>query len=156
MPMATIEVTMPGPTTAASMIAESTAGKAKVKSEKRMMISSIQPRLADAIRPRQTPNVRPMLTAMTPTRMVERAPASSSETMSRPKESVPSQWAADGGWSLEAMSISYGDHGVHTSDNSAEATTNRLSTPPTTKLRWRSARPQNVRAGTRGVATDAP
>src|SRR4051794_15404125 len=88
MPMATIEVTMPGPTTAASMMAESTAGKAKVKSEKRMMISSVRPRLAEAIRPRQTPKVRPMLTAMMPTMMVERAPASSSETMSRPKTSV--------------------------------------------------------------------
>ncbi|MGY4455842.1 hypothetical protein ACVWZR_010502 [Bradyrhizobium sp. i1.3.1] len=71
-----------------------------------MMISSVQPRLAEAIRPRQTPKVRPILTAMMPTRMVERAPASSSETMSRPKESVPSQCAADGGRSFEAMSIS--------------------------------------------------
>ncbi len=104
--MAMIEVTMPGPATAASMIAESTAGNAKVKSLIRMMSSSVQPLRAAAIRPRHTPKVRPMLTAMTPTMMVERAPTSSSETISRPSTSVPSQCAADGGRSLAAMSIS--------------------------------------------------
>ena len=42
MPIAVIEVTMPGPATAASMIAESSAGNAKVKSESRM-ISFLDP-----------------------------------------------------------------------------------------------------------------
>lgn len=97
---------MPGPATAASMMADSTAGKAKVKSLIRMMSSSVQPLRAAAIRPRPTPKVRPMPTAMTPTMMVERAPTSSSETMSRPSTSVPSQCAADGGCSFEATSMS--------------------------------------------------
>ena len=104
--MAMIEVTMPGPATAASMIAESTAGNAKVKSLIRMMSSSVQPLRAAAISPRHTPKVRPIPTAMTPTMMVERAPTSSNETISRPSTSVPSQCAADGGRSLEATSIS--------------------------------------------------
>src|SRR3954468_6019437 len=50
MPMAMIEVTMPGPATAASMMAESTAGNAKVKSLIRMMSSSVQPLPAEAAR----------------------------------------------------------------------------------------------------------
>ena len=45
-------------------------------------------------------------TAMMPTMIVARAPTSSSETMSRPSTSVPSQCAADGGRSFDAMSIS--------------------------------------------------
>ncbi len=51
MPIAVIEVTMPGPNTAASMIADSTAGKAKVKSLMRMISSSVQPRRAAADEP---------------------------------------------------------------------------------------------------------
>ena len=70
------------------------------------MSSSVQPLRAAAVNPRQTPKVSPMPTAMTPTMIVERAPTSSNETMSRPKESVPSQCAADGGLSFEAMSMS--------------------------------------------------
>jgi hypothetical protein len=88
------------------MIAESTAGNANVKSLIRMMSSSVQPLRAAAINPRHTPNVRPMLTAMMPTAMVERAPTRSSETISRPNTSVPSQCAADGGCSLDATLIS--------------------------------------------------
>ena len=42
------------------MIAESTAGNAKVKSLIRMMSSSVQPLRAAAISPRHTPKVRPM------------------------------------------------------------------------------------------------
>ena len=106
MPMAMIELTMPGPNTAVSMIAERIAGKAKVKSVSRMMSSSIQPRAPRRAARAHAPKVRPMPTAMTPTMMEVRAPTSSSETTSRPSTSVPSQCAADGGRSLEATSIS--------------------------------------------------
>ena len=54
MPMAMIEVTMPGPTTAASMMADSTAGNAKVKSLSRMMSSSIQPAARGGEQPERT------------------------------------------------------------------------------------------------------
>ncbi len=106
MPIAVIDVTMPGPATAASMIAESSAGNAKVKSLSRMITSSTQPLRAAAISPSETPNDRPMPTAMTPTAIELRAPTSSSETMSRPSTSVPSQCDDEGGLSLCAMSIS--------------------------------------------------
>ena len=106
MPIAVIDVSMPGPATAAIMIADSSAGNAKVKSLSRMITSSTHPRRAAASSPSEAPNSRPMPTAMTPTTIELRAPTSSSETMSRPSASVPSQCAADGGLSLCAMSIS--------------------------------------------------
>jgi len=84
MPMAMIALTMPGPKTAVSMMAERMAGKAKPKSTTRMMISSVQPRRADASRPRAVPAMSPIPTAITPTTMDARAPTSSSEAMSRP------------------------------------------------------------------------
>ena len=43
---------------------------------------------------------------MIPTVIELRAPTSSSDTMSRPKGSVPSQWLDEGVCSLAAMSIS--------------------------------------------------
>ena len=48
MPIATIAVTSPGPYTAVSMMAESSAGNANAKSEKRITSSSTQPRRAAA------------------------------------------------------------------------------------------------------------
>ena len=56
MPIAVIDVTMPGPATAASMIAESSAGNAKVKSPSRMITSSTHPLRAAASSPSETPN----------------------------------------------------------------------------------------------------
>ena len=106
MPMATMAFTMPAPYTAVSMMADRMAGKARVKSLSRMMVSSTQPRRAAASKPSNVPMVTPMPTATTPTRMELRAPTSSSETMSRPYTSVPSQWAALGGCSLLARSMS--------------------------------------------------
>ena len=106
MPIAVIDVTMPGPATAASMIAESSAGNAKVKSESRMITSSTHPLRAAASSPSEAPSDRPMPTAMIPTTIEVRAPTISSETMSRPSMSVPSQCADEGGLSLCAMSIS--------------------------------------------------
>ena len=106
MPIATIDVTSPGPWIAVSMIAVSSAGNANVKSARRITASSTQPRRAAANRPSATPNTMPMPTAITPTAIDARAPTSSSETMSRPRLSVPSQCAALGGSSLFGMSIS--------------------------------------------------
>ena len=106
MPMAMIEFTMPAPNTAVSMMADKMAGKANVKSASRMMSSSIHPRRADASNPSAVPATRPIPTAISPTAMELRAPTSNSEATSRPKASVPSQWAADGGCSLASRSTS--------------------------------------------------
>ena len=95
-PIARIALTMPGPSTAVSMIASSSAGKAKVKSQRFMMMSSTMPLAEAATRPSATPKTRPMPTAMMPTRIEMRAPASNCETTSRPSESVPSQCAGEG------------------------------------------------------------
>ena len=72
----------------------------------RITSSSTQPRRAAASRPSATPQTMPMPTAITPTATPLRAPTISSETMSRPSVSVPSQCAADGGCSLLGMSSS--------------------------------------------------
>ena len=90
------------------MIADSSAGKAKVKSLARMISSSTQPRRAEARQPSATPTPRPMPTAITPTTMLFCAPTSNCEVMSRPRLSVPSQCAALGPCSLFGMSISAG------------------------------------------------
>ncbi|MNR21102.1 hypothetical protein D3C85_1379820 [compost metagenome] len=105
MPIAMMALTMPAPNTAVIMIAERIAGKASVKSDRRITASSTQPRLAAASRPSAVPTTRPMPTAITPTRMDARAPTSSSEATSRPKASVPSQCVAEGPCILFAMSI---------------------------------------------------
>ncbi len=52
---------------AVSKMAESKAGKAKVKSAARITTSSTQPRWADANKPSGTPKPKPMPTAMKPT-----------------------------------------------------------------------------------------
>ena len=88
------------------MMADNKAGKAKVKSEARMITSSTQPRRADASKPRGTPTPRPMPTAMKPTSKEFWLPTSSNEPMSRPRLSVPSQCAALGEASLLGMSMS--------------------------------------------------
>ena len=103
MPMAMMALTMLGPNTAVIMMASKMAGKAKVKSLRRMMTSSTQPRRADASRPRATPKTRPMPTAITPTAMELRAPTMSCESTSRPKASVPSQCWLSGSSSLASM-----------------------------------------------------
>ena len=124
--MAMIEVTIPGPATAASMIAESTAGNAKVKSA-HPHDEFFGPALrAEAISPRRYPEGK-----ADPDRDdadddgVSGAPTSSNETMSRPSTSVPSQCAADGGCSLRRHVDLIGDHGVHTSDSKAATSTHQ-------------------------------
>ena len=96
------------------MIAESSAGKAKVKSARRMTSSSTQPRCTAASRPSATPKTKPMPTAIRPTAIETRLPTMSSETMSRPRLSVPSQCDALGAFSLFGMSSSVGECGVQT------------------------------------------
>ena len=97
---------MPAPNTAVSIMASSRAGKANVKSARRMMASSTQPLRAAASSPSAVPTPMPMPTAITPTRMELRAPTMRSERMSRPNASVPSQWAVEGGCNLAAKSTS--------------------------------------------------
>ena len=105
MPMAMIELTMPGPKSAVSMMAESTAGKAKVKSESRITTSSTQPLRAAASVPSAVPTTRPIATAITPTRIEFLAPAMISESTSRPSASVPNQCWPEGRASLCGMSM---------------------------------------------------
>ena len=93
---------------AVSMMADSSAGKAKVKSLARITSSSTQPRRALASAPSATPKPMPMPTAMSPTTMLFWLPTSSCDPMSRPRLSVPSQCAAEGPASLFGMSMSPG------------------------------------------------
>ena len=104
--MAMIELTAPGPKSAVIMTADRSAGKAKAKSLKRITSSSTQPRRAAASAPRGTPKPAPMATATRATATELWVPTMSMESTSRPKWSVPSQWAAEGGFSLPAMSRS--------------------------------------------------
>ena len=90
------------------MIADSSAGKAKTKSLSFMIASSIRPLANAAMRPRTTPNTSPIPTAMTPTRIEMREPASACEATSRPRLSVPNQWAHEGAASLCGTSIAAG------------------------------------------------
>ena len=127
---------------APSMMADSSAGKAKVKSDSRItaFFDPAAPRRGQ--RASATPRPRPMSTATTPTRIEVRAPTSSCEAMSRPRLSVPSQCAALGAPSLLGMSISVAGHGVHTSESSALPTNSAVSRLPSTKLGLRRARDQ--------------
>ena len=85
MPMAMIALTAPGPKIAVIMTAESSAGKAKTTSLKRISASSTQPRRAAAQQPSGTPTEMPMATAMKATAMELRAPTMIMEKISRPK-----------------------------------------------------------------------
>ena len=73
-----------GPKTAASMIANKSAGKAKPKSASRITPSSTQPPKAEASRPRATPMLPPRNTATSATVIELRAAAISCATTSRP------------------------------------------------------------------------
>src|SRR3990167_6254049 len=119
---------------APSMMADSSAGKAKVKSDARITASSTQPRLAAARQPSNTPTAKPMPTAMTPTTMEFCAPTSSCDAMSRPRLSVPSQWAALGAASLLGMSMSAGGYGDQNNDSSAATASSADSSAPARKL----------------------
>ena len=73
-----------GPKTAASMIAKSSAGKAKPRSASRITASSTQPPSAEASRPSTTPMLPPSSTATSATVIELRAAAISCATTSRP------------------------------------------------------------------------
>ncbi len=106
MPMAMMALTAPGPSHAVIMIADSTAGKAKVKSASRITASSISPPRAAASRPSATPSDRPMPTATKPTAKELRDPTINIDSTSRPNWSVPSQCRAEGGCRRATMSMS--------------------------------------------------
>jgi hypothetical protein len=94
---------------AVSMMADSSAGKAKAKSLARMMSSSHPAAPAPPPgSPARTPSPRPMPTAITPTTMEFCAPTRMLRGDVAPRLSVPSQCAAEGGCSLAGMSISAG------------------------------------------------
>ena len=133
------------------MIAESSAGKAKVKSARRITASSTQPRCTAASRPKATPKTMPMPTAIRPTAIETRLPTIRSETMSRPRLSVPSQCEALGACSLCGMSSSVAGCGVQTNDSSARPTTSATSVAPIEKL----ARRQRLRGRTFSLTSGA-
>ena len=100
MPMAMIAFSAEGPKTAVIMMAMSSAGKAKTRSLPRMITSSSsEPRRAAAASPSGTPSPMPIPTATSATAIETRAPTMIIEKTSRPKWSVPSQCAAEGGCS---------------------------------------------------------
>lgn len=106
---------MPGPQTALIMIAESTAGKAWLKSAMRMIKLSSKPsRRIAASSPSALPTVRPRPTAPTPTASELRAPTMIIESTSRPNWSVPNQCSTDGGRSRFRIAICVGSYGVQT------------------------------------------
>ena len=81
-----------------------------------------------------------MPTAIRPTAIETRLPTISSETMSRPRLSVPSQCDALGGCSLCGMSSSVGECGVQTYESSARPTTQRDQHRADARLAWRQPR----------------
>ena len=86
------------------MIAVSKAGKAKARSELRMISASTQPPAEAARAPSGTPMPAPRLTASSETESEVCVPAMIIDSTSRPKASVPSQWVAEGWASLCRMS----------------------------------------------------
>src|SRR5947208_17073980 len=74
--------------------------------------------------PSAPPTTRPMSGATMPTVREMRAPWMSRESMSRPRPSVPSQWAALGGMRRSSISISVG-LGIGSRSATAAATTTR-------------------------------
>ena len=106
MPMAMIALTMPAPNTAVIMMADRIAGKAKVKSDSRMMSSSTQPRgRQQAQRPCPT---RPMPTRSRPPGMELRAPPAAATRCRARTRRCPAS-AGGGACSLLGCSSRRGD-----------------------------------------------
>jgi len=80
------------------MTANRIAGKAIATSVSRISPSSAQRPCAEAVSPMPTPTSAPSPTDRNATRIELCAPTISSDSTSRPSWSVPSQWAAEGGW----------------------------------------------------------
>ncbi len=139
-PMAKAALHKPGCQTAASMMAISSAGKAKATSVKRSTAASTQPRCCAASSPSVVPPSSPKATAKKPTSSGLRTPASNCDATSRPSASVPSQWRVLGAARRRAMCISSGGCGDHTSESSASAISSSTMPPPSHKPRWRRAR----------------
>ena len=156
MPMATMALTAEGPTMAVIMIAISSAGKAKIRSLKRITTSSSRlPRVAAASSPSGTPPSMPIPTASKATAIDVRAPTMIIDRISRPKWSVPSRWSTEDGANLAAMFRLVTSCGVHSSDTNPAATNSPLSPSPISsraltmassgagRSRRRPARPRN-------------
>jgi hypothetical protein len=96
MPMASMALTADGPMTEVIKMADSTAGKPKSRSEKRMMASSANRPPQALISPNTTPAPMPMATVISPTTMEFTAPTITRESRSRPYWSVPKGWFGEG------------------------------------------------------------
>ena len=142
-PMASVALRAPGPQVAASMMAVSSAGKAKATSVSFRISDSVQPRCCAASRPMKVPMHSPKPTAPMPTSNGLRAPASNWDTTSRPSASVPSQCLVLGLASRAVMSMSIGGCGVQNHESRAQATSKTVRQPPAHNpgcrmARWRS------------------
>ncbi|MCY1233075.1 hypothetical protein D9M72_455940 [compost metagenome] len=109
MPIAIIALVAPGPKMAVMITAVRSAGKAKARSLMRMTRPSTQPPRAAAQAPSGTPMPAPTKTATIETEIELRAPTMIIDRMSRPKLSVPNQWARLGPCSLSRKFIAVGE-----------------------------------------------
>ena len=134
MPMATMALISPGPTSVVIRMATITEGKAKVRSEKRSTTHSTIPPQAAAASPMGTPIPMPIPTASTATMKLVSVPLITSDNRSRPKWSVPSQWVALGPAKRRAMAICSMGKGVHHSDTSPNRAKTSATKSPMTRL----------------------
>lgn len=152
MPMAIIAVTTPWPWTAVSMIANSSAGKARSRSLARMTTSPHHLGTIAERMPSGTPTTAATPTETRPTSRVVRDPTMSSETTSRPNLSVPSQCRVDGVASRSAALISPTSNGVQTSEMTARIAMTATIPPPTMRVAPTPRRERRPRGGRRASA----
>src|SRR5712692_7243347 len=108
-----------GPSAPAIAIARIRAGKARKTSVRRMSASSTRPPLYPATSPTTVPKTPADATTTTPMMSEIRAPYRIRLAMSRPSESVPSQWSGDGGIKREPSAWRSGSYGAITGAKSA-------------------------------------
>ena len=136
MPMASMALTADGPMIEVIKMADSTAGKPKSRSEKRMMTSSASRPPHALISPRTTPAPMPMATVINPTMMEFTAPTITRESRSRPYWSVPKGWTMEGASMRWRASMVLGPYGVQKRLTRAMATTTVDRTTPSEKFRF--------------------
>src|SRR5881397_2777026 len=108
-------------------------GNVRTMSQARLMTRSIQRRWYPAARPRSDPRIVAPSTATGATASTVRAPHRMRERRSRPRWSVPSQWARDGvGLARAAMLLALGGYGAISGASRAARTHTRMMASPIT------------------------
>lgn len=128
--MAMTGATSPLPNSATAMIAISSEGKAKSTSKIRLSAASIQPPRHPAHSPSRMPMTVEKTTTSSGPMSAVRPPKMRRLSRSRPSESVPSQWAADGGARKDVKSTASGSYGATKGAKIAA----RTIAPSTTRL----------------------